>query len=141
MSATISQVFRNKLLQAYFQKDVFAYDERLYVALTGQVGQANADGSSLDEPEVSAYQRAAVPLTSDYWSLTGFGDMFNNSDVAFVGPDPGEDWGQLSGWALLDAPDGGMVQAVGSLVLPTFYTSDMPPIALPPAGITIRLTD
>ena len=141
MAGTISNTLRNKLLQAYFQPDVYTADETLFVALTGSVGTANAPGDTLDEPAVSVYARTAVDLTSDWWNLSGGGEMFNIADIDFPAPIPGEDWGYLAGWALLDAPDGGMTYAVGSLIVPILFTSDQPQLSLGPGGITVGLYD
>lgn len=137
----VSLALRNKLLQAYFTPDTYVADSTLYVAVTNAVGEVNAPGANLNEPAASAYARCAVPLSSDYWDLSGYGELFNIVDIDFPPPVAGEDWGYLGGWAVVDAPDGGMTQAVGALVLPMQFTSDLPLLSLPPHAITIGLYD
>lgn len=128
-----------KLLQAYFTPDSFSSDTALYVALTATTGLVNSPGNDLTEPVAGAYSRAVVPLTSDFWALSGTGDLYNIADVDFPPPNAGEDWGYLSAWALVDAPTGGMVQAVASLVDPLYFTSDMPYMSLGPSGIVVSV--
>jgi hypothetical protein len=141
MAATISLEFRQLLLQMFFQRDIAVSTDTLFVALTHTVPLANQSGFTLDEPEAGAYNRAAVELNSDNWALSGFGEVMNSADVDFPGFEPGEDWGYLMGWALLDSPSSGMTYAVGSLIQPTLATSDMPPVAMQPGGIVLALFD
>lgn len=128
-----------KLLQAYFTPDSFSADTALYVALTAAPGLVNSPGNDLSEPIAGAYSRAMVPLTSQFWALSGTGDLYNIVDIDFPAPNVGEDWGYLSAWALVDAPTGGMVQAVATLVDPLYFTSDMPAMSLGPSGITVSV--
>jgi hypothetical protein len=141
MAATISIELRERLLRSYFSRDIPPPDDILYVALTGAIGLANATGDSLDEPSAAAYARASVLLDADNWALTGFGEIQNTQDIVFPDPNTGEDWGYIGGWALVDAADSGVTLAVGSLILPTTFTSDMPSLAIQPGGITIGLYD
>lgn len=138
--AGISQVFCQKLLQAYFTADVFITDDLLYVAVTASVAPANSPGSLLDEPDASAYMRSPISLSSGQWALTNVGaSMYNLVDIDFPPPDTGVDWGLLNAWALCDAPTGGQVQAAGALVQPMNFTSDLPQLSIPPGGIVINL--
>lgn len=141
MASTISLAFRNRLLQAYFTPDAFVGDESLFVAVTRTVGLANDSGLNLTEPDASAYARSQVDLSSDWWALSGAGEMYNVADVDYGPPNVGEDWGYLTGWALLDAPDSGVVLAVGSLVQPLVFTSDLPYLSIRPQGISVGLYD
>lgn len=141
MSATVSVALRDLLLQAYFNPDGFTGTGQLYAAVTGSVGLANASGDMLDEPGAAAYARAIAPLDSLTWALTGFGEAYNLVDLDFPPPNTGEDWGLLTGWALLDAPDSGMTLAVGALIRPIYYTADLPQLSLGPGAITVALHD
>lgn len=141
MTATISIQLRTKLLRAYFTPDSFTGDDQLFVAVCSEVPMANSSGYNLSEPLAGAYDRCSVPLTSDFWLLGENGQLSNLVDLDFPPPDEGEDWGYLGGWALLDAPTGGMCQAVGALISPTLFTSDMPFLSIQPGGIVIGLYD
>lgn len=129
----------DKLLRAYFTPDVFTPDVNVFAAVTMVPGLVNSPGDSLTEPVAAAYSRSAVPLTSDYWALSGTGDLYNTVDLDFPPPTAGEDWGLLAAWALLDAPTGGVVLAVGGLVAPLYYVSAMPPLSLGPSGVTVSV--
>lgn len=141
MAGTISLAFRNRLLQAYFTPDAFVGDESLFVAVTRTVALANDSGLNLTEPDAAAYARPQIDLTSNWWALSGAGEMYNTTDIDFAPPDAGDDWGYLSGWALLDAPDSGVVLAVGSLIQPLVFTSDLPYLSISPQGVTVGLYD
>lgn len=141
MASAISIPFREMLLRAFFSPDTFTAPTQLYVALTNDVGLINQSGDTLDEPTAGAYNRAVIPLDSTNWTLSGFGEVYNSNDVDYPPPTPGEDWGYIGGWALLDSPDSGITLAVGSLVVPTFYTSDQLFMSFAGGAITIGLTD
>lgn len=141
MASGVSLFLRDGLLQSYFQRDLLAGTDQLFAALTGAVARVNSGGAFIDEPAASAYARVAIPLNSLNWQLNGFGAVYNVNQVDFPDPTPGEDWGYLGGWALLDAPDSGVVLACGPLVRPMTYTSDLPPMSLPPQGIMVQLYD
>jgi hypothetical protein len=133
--------FREMLLRSFFQPDLAAPADTLYAAVTLAVAKINQSGLTILEPTVPAYARVGIPLDSADWQLDGFGGVYNVNEVVFADPDPGDDWGYLAGWALLDAPDTGMVLASGPLVTPTPFTSDMPGVSIPPQGITVALHD
>lgn len=137
----VSMFFRDALLRSYFQPDLSTGADALYAAVTSAVARINQTGLTLTEPTVAAYSRVAVPLDSADWALDSLGGVYNLNDVSFPDPDPGDDWGYLGGWALLDSPDSGVVYASGPLTNPTFFTSDMPGISLPPGGITVAFRD
>lgn len=137
----VSMFFRDALLRGFFQPDLSTGADALYAAVTASVARINQTGLTITEPEAAAYTRVAVPLDSLNWQLDGFGGVYNLNDVTFPDPFPGEDWGYLSGWALLDSPDSGVVYASGPLVVATNFTSDMPGISIPPQGIPVALHD
>jgi hypothetical protein len=141
MAATISLELRERFLRCYFMPDTFMRDEQLFVAVTGKVPLANQSGLTIDEPAAGAYGRAAISLNSEWWALSGFGEVSTIADIDFPAPEDGEDWGYLQGWALLDAPDSGLTLAVGSLIQPMTFTADQPPLSIGPGGIVLGLFD
>jgi hypothetical protein len=132
---------REQLLASYFQRDLLAETDQLFAALTRTVARVNQSGATLDEPAAVAYARVGIPLNSTNWAQDGFGGVYNTIEVDFPAPVAGEDWGYLGGWALLDSPDSGITLAADSLVNPLMYTSDMPPLAIPPQGIMLVCRD
>lgn len=141
MASAVSIQFREMLLSSLFMADVFTAPAQLYVALTSNVALINQSGNTLREPIAGAYSRGAIDLDSLSWATTGFGDVANVVDIDFPPPTTGEDWGYLSGWALVSDATAGSTYAVGSLVLATQYTSDQPFLSIKPGGIVVGLTD
>lgn len=139
--ASLSIPMREMLLRSFFMADSYRPPQTLYVALTVDVGAINQAGSLLNEPDAGAYQRGAIPLDSDSWQLNGFGAISNIADVDFPAPASDEDWGYLGGWAVLDAPDNGVVLAVGALSPAVYYTADLPSLSLGPGQVTLGLVD
>lgn len=141
MQGGVSMFFREMLLRSFFQPDLASATDTLYAAVTAAVAKVNQSGLTILEPAAAAYSRVAIPLSSANWALDGFGGVYNINEITFPDPDPGDDWGYLAGWALLDSPDSGLVLASGAVRNPTLFTSDMPGVSLPPQGAVVALHD
>lgn len=114
MSGTASAFLRDAMVRQVFRGETLI--TTVWVALTRRVPEANADGSSLDEPIGGLYSRVQIPLGPTYWGLTGFNEVYNIADVVF--PTAANYWGLMMGYALCTAASGGDTLAVGSIANP-----------------------
>lgn len=139
MSGSVSMYLRSRLLSAYFQPDIDYSDDELWVALTTVLAPSNAVGTQLVEPAAASYGRAAAPLSSGIWQLSGYSEVFNAVEIDFPTPADGDDWGLVRGWALVSSQTGGMALAVGAL--PPTYVAAGQPVTIDPSGIIVGLND
>ena len=134
MSGTASMLLRQSLLAAYFTPDNYVGPGTLFVALANGTPLVNSSGSVVNEPTTGGYARVPVPLDSDHWTITPFGEVVTSQDTVFATPT--EEWGLLTSWVLLDAPIGGSLLSSGSLIPPTYFIAGQdPPIVA--AGLIV----
>lgn len=139
MSATCSMLHRQLLLTALYTPDNFVPLDMLYAALAYRTPLVNSSGTTVDEPTVGDYARVPIPLDSDHWIVTSFGEAVTLTDTVF--PTPSVDWGLLISWVLLDSPIGGGILSAGSLVVPTYFVAGQDPPILGAGLIVTGLYD
>lgn len=104
-----------------------------YLGLTvGSVPGSNNSGEELDEPMTDDYTRAIIDNTSAAWVITS-GTLYNGALVDFA--EAQEDWGTVSGWAVLDQPVGGNVIFAGAMDSPMAVDSG-DTVSIPAGGIS-----
>ncbi len=126
---------REAIVQQIFRQETLL--NTVWVALTRRVAEANAPGSSLDEPAFG-YSRVQVPFGTDHWGLTGYSEVYNLNPVDF--PTPTGPWGLIQGYALVTHSNGGQTIATGPLVNPQRVNFGFNPI-IAASGIVFGLSD
>lgn len=108
-----------------------------YVALCSQQPGAAMDGNMLAglEPTDSAYTRPAYSTGGSHWGSNG--PYLTNLQIINF-PDPGQDWGYLTHFALCTAPVSGQVYAWGEMFNPQFVTDSIG-VLIPPGALILGL--
>lgn len=106
-----------------------------WVALTQGVPAPYMTSDEIGEPDAPDYARAYIPADGT-WVVSG--DSISNS-AEILWPIAETDWGDVSGWALLDAQDGGRVLYGGDLGIVWTIEADLQPV-MAPGQLSITIT-
>jgi hypothetical protein len=104
---------RSMLLQTLFTPDDPEITPlgTLWLALVHAPVQPSDNGDSLAELAATSYTRVGIGALMEYWVLTAHGVLSNASAVYW--PAASTNWGRVSGWALCDSAQSGLVIAGG----------------------------
>lgn len=135
MAGGISDFGRAAWLSALF--GVTPLPSGYYIALVSDEPGEAMDGDILAdlEPTGANYRRRRFGTGKGYWEV---GDSFITNIVELSFGVAGTDWGDISHYALTDAPTAGNVYAWGELANPVYAQSGYS-VILPAGGMVIAL--
>jgi len=108
----------------------------LWLALVNAPVKPTDDGDSLPELAATSYTRVGIGALESYWTLTAHGVLSNATAVYW--PAATTDWGYVSGWALCDKAQSGLVIAGGDFVEAlSVATQDV--VALAPGMLVLEI--
>jgi hypothetical protein len=128
---SFSNYLENKILNHLFGKSAYTAPT-IYVGLS--TADPGEDGAGLAEHSGDGYAR--VQTSGSTWNTATTGSTTNAAAIEF--PTATDSWGEITHWALFDAPTGGNLLASGQLTTARIVVAaDTPKLAIGDGVITL----
>lgn len=120
---------KSLMINRVFRAEAAPSLDSLWVALTTSIPVVTDTGASIIEPAAASYSRSPYPLGAGYWTMNGAGQVANLQAISWL--TPGDDWGEVIGWALCTESSSGMAVGYGRLQRPmTILAGSRPRMAV-----------